>query len=277
MVKTKRAIEKDLKLIDIVIEILDARIPKSSKNPDIDSLIKNKPRIVLLNKIDLADPEITKSWFKHFKEQGSYPIGTDSTKGTGFKDVWALSSSLMAEKLERLRNRGRIFTPTRAMIVGIPNVGKSTLINKYVKKAITKVENRPGVTRSNQWIKINKEFELLDTPGILPPKIEDPHSGVLLALCSAVKGEILDSYQLSLKLIEVLEERYKGLLESRFKIDIESADLEDILSAIGSARGYKLKGDRVDLERTAHMLLTEFKEAKLGRISLESPIEYQGE
>lgn len=272
MTKTNRMIVENISLVDIVIELLDARIPLSSKNPTIDEFSKNKFRIILMNKSDLADPKITEEWYKYFEGMNCKVILTDSVSGKGINEITETARALMKEKIERQKQRGRIFVPIRAMIVGIPNVGKSTLINKYVGKAITKTGDRPGVTRGKQWIKIKKDFELLDTPGILWPKFEDNSVGLNLAFTGAINDHILDKFTLSVKLIERLREIKPQCLEERYKINIEeSMTPEEILENIGQARGFKEKGGVINLERTAIILLDEFRGLKLGRISLESP------
>ena len=274
MTKTKRMMQENISLVDIVIELLDARIPYSSKNPDMDNLAKDKLRIIVLNKADLADEKITKQWKEHFENKGFRVVLTNSTSGKGITDITVVSRELMQEKIERLRKRGRIFVPIRAMIVGIPNVGKSTLINKYVGKAMTKTGDRPGVTRSKQWVKIKKDFELLDTPGILWPKFDDQNVALRLAFTGAIKDDIMDIYTLSTKLVEILVKKHPQALKIRYNIDFDENDIpEDILVKIGESRGFKIKGGNVDVERTSIILLDEFRGAKLGNITLESPEE----
>ena len=272
MTKTRRMMQENIGLVDIVIELLDARIPFSSKNPEIDELAKNKHRIVILNKSDLADDKKTNLWLKYFEAKGFKVILVNSITGKGLKDITEVSKELMQEKIERLKKRGRLFVPTRAMIVGIPNVGKSTLINKFVGKSLTKTGDKPGVTRGKQWIKIKKDFELLDTPGILWPKFEDKEVGLKLAFTGAVNDDILDVYTLSLNLIEYLKNKYPENLKERYKIDFSEDDREDeILKNIGIARSFKTKGGEVDLLRAAHILIDEFRGAKLGKMTLEIP------
>ena len=272
MAKTKRLILEDISLVDIVIELLDARIPISSKNPDIDDLAKNKHRIIVLNKSDLASEEGNRAWKKYFEEKGFKVILCDSTSGTGFNEIMSASKELMKEKLERMRARGRIFTPIRAMVAGVPNVGKSTFINRFVGKTMAKTGDRPGVTRNKQWIRIKKDFELLDTPGILWPKFEDLETGLKLAFTGAVKDEIMDIYQLSLKFIECIIKLNPETIEKRYNIFIDENERPDfILEKIGQARGFKLKGNEIDLNRTAIVLMDEYRGGKLGRITLELP------
>lgn len=275
MTKTRRMMQENIGLVDIVIELLDARIPFSSKNPEIDELAKNKKRIVILNKVDLADDEKTKLWTKYFEERECKVILVNSITGKGLKDITEVSKELMKEKIERLKQRGRLFVPTRAMIVGIPNVGKSTLINKFVGKSLAKTGDKPGVTRGKQWIKIKKDFELLDTPGILWPKFEDQQVGMKLAFTGAVNDDILDTYTLALNLIEYLKKLYPNTLKERYKIDFDNEnDADKILESIGIARAFKTKGGETDLERASIILIDEFRACKLGKITLESPEDF---
>jgi len=274
MAKSTRAIEKDLKLVDLVIELLDARIPYASKNLALDE-ITNKPRIILLNKADMADENQTKKWQEYFEELGRPVVLVNSLKGEGFVKITQTAANLMKEKKERLKARGRIFTPTRAMIVGIPNVGKSTLINKYVKKSIAKTANKPGITRHNQWIKINKEFELLDTPGILPTKL-DERSGQRLAISGAVIDHVLDIYELSIILIPFLQKRYEGILAKRYQIE-ENLSPEETLNAIAESKKLISKGATLDITRAANVLIDDFRNIRLGRITLETPEDIERE
>lgn len=272
MTKTKRMMQENIKLIDIVIELLDARLPYSSKNPDIDVLSNNKFRIIILNKSDLADETANSIWKKHFEEKGYKVILVNSTSGKGLTDITVLARELMAEKIDNLKKRGRIFVPIRSMIVGIPNVGKSTLINKYIGRSITKTGDKAGVTRSKQWIRIKKDFELLDTPGILWPKFEDRKVGLLLGITGAINDNILDKEILAMELLGILRENNKALIENRYKIKININDNnETVLEKIGIARGFKIKGNNVDTLRTSIILLDEFRGSKLGRVTLELP------
>ena len=276
MTKTRRMMAENISLVDIVIELLDARIPYSSKNPDIDELAKNKKRIIILNKVDIADERKTKEWVEYFRKQGFEVVCVNSVSGKGIKDITAVSTELMRETMERLRQRGRLFKPTRAMIVGIPNVGKSTLINKFVGKSMAKTGDKPGVTRSKQWVKIKKDFELLDTPGILWPKFEDEQVGLKLAFTGAVNDNILDLVTLAAKLIETLIEIYPDALNKRYGIEINEGDTPyQILEKIGVKRGFVIKGGETDLKRTATIILDEFRGAKLGNITLESVSEIE--
>lgn len=272
MTKTRRMMEENISLVDIVIELLDARLPFSSKNPDIDNLAGNKKRIIIMNKVDLADESKTKRWKEYFEAKNFKVILVDSITGKGIKDITAVSKELMAEKLERLRLRGRIFAPTRAMIVGIPNVGKSTLINKFVGKAMTKTGDKAGVTRGKQWVRVKKDFELLDTPGILWPKFEDQSVGLKLAFTGAMNDDILDSVTLSYNLIEYLNRLYPDAVSRRYAIEYDPDTKPDkILEMIAEKRGFKVRGGEPDLDRAANILLDEFRAAKLGRITLEAP------
>lgn len=272
MTKTKRMILENISLVDIVIELLDARIPFSSRNPDINEFAKNKHRIVILNKIDLADDKKTKEWVDYFEKNNCKVILVNSINGKGLKEIPEISKELMSEKIERLKSRGRLFVPTRAMIVGIPNVGKSTFINKFIDKSIAKTGDKPGVTRGKQWIKIKKDFELLDTPGILWPKFDDQAIGLKLAFTGAVNDDILDSYSLAVNLIDYLRKLYPTFVKQRYKIDFdEDTTSENILEKIGNERGFKIKGGNIDLTRTSKILIDEFRGAKLGKITLEEP------
>jgi len=272
MSKARKLILENLKLVDIVIEILDARIPYSSKNPDIDKLAAGKKRIIVMNKSDLADSKITSLWINYFNEQGYSAIEVNSINGKGVLQVEKLARELLKEKIERDKNRGRIFRPIRAMVVGIPNVGKSTFINKLVGKSSAKTGDRPGVTKGKQWIKIKKDFELLDTPGILWPKFEDKKVGLNLAYIGSIRQEILDNYNLSLELLDLLANRFPDSLKERYKLtDIESKTPTELLTEIGKKRGFLVKGGEVDYSRTSLMILDELRAGKLGYISLESP------
>jgi ribosome biogenesis GTPase A len=264
--------EENISLVDIVIELLDARIPMSSKNPDIDTLAKNKLRIVVLNKADLADDKQTDRWVSYFEAQGFRVVKVNSIAGKNVKSIADVCAELMKDKLEALRKRGRLFKPTRAMIVGIPNVGKSTFINKFVGKALAKTGDKAGVTRGKQWVKVRKGFELLDTPGILWPKFEDQEVGKRLAFTGAMNDQILDSVELAYMLIECLTELYPKSIGARY--GIEDSGVQEpavILEKIAQARGFKLKGDEPDLKRAAEILLDEFRAAKLGKMTLDVP------
>ncbi|HCJ07504.1 MAG: ribosome biogenesis GTPase YlqF [Lachnospiraceae bacterium] len=270
MTKAKRMMQEDMKLIDIVIELLDARVPLSSRNPDIDTLANNKYRLVLLNKCDLADRSVTAAWENYFKEKGILVVTINARDGQGMKSITAKVQEACKEKIERDRKRGILNRPIRAMIVGIPNVGKSTFINSYARKACTKVGNKPGVTKGKQWIKINKNVELLDTPGILWPKFEDESVGEHLAYIGSINDEILQKTELACDLITFLTGQYPGLLQERFEVD-ESQTASDILHGIAVNRGCLLKGQELDYEKAASILLDDFRSGKLGAISIERP------
>lgn len=274
MTKTKRMMTENISLVDIVIELVDARIPYSSKNPDIDDLAKNKYRIILLNKCDLAEEYATALWEKYYKQKGFEVIQINSLKGTGMNDVTTTARKLMQEKIERLKSKGRLFVPIRSMIVGIPNVGKSTFINKYVGKTTAKTGDKPGVTRGKQWIKLKKDFELLDTPGILWPKFDDKAVGLKLAFTGAVNDDILDLITLATELINHLLLRHSDLLKNRYHIDFDTIEQPHIiLQKIAVARGFKQKGGEPDIDRAAKILLDEYRGGKLGKITLELPQE----
>ena len=270
MTKAKRIMQENIKLIDLVIELVDARIPISSRNPDIDELGKNKARVVLLNKSDLADKRYNKQWMEYFTEKGFHVLEINSKNGNGIKAIQGLVQEACKEKIERDRRRGIINRPVRAMIVGIPNVGKSTFINSFAGKACAKTGNKPGVTKGKQWIRLNKNVELLDTPGILWPKFEDQEVGVRLALIGSIREEILNITELSFILINYLLENYQGVLAERYGIE-ESKDAVDALEQIASKRGCKSKGDNLDLDKASSLLIDDFRAGKLGKISLEMP------
>ncbi|MDR1540049.1 MAG: ribosome biogenesis GTPase YlqF [Clostridiales bacterium] len=270
MAKSIRMMEESLKLVDVVVELLDARIPCASKNPDIDRLAKGKKRVVVLNKADLADDSQTEAWKKFYSSSGWFVLALDSLSGKGIDRIESACRELMKEKIERQMSRGRIFVPIRAMIVGVPNVGKSTLINSYSGKSIAKTADRPGVTRGKQWIRLKKDLELLDTPGILWPKIEDNQAAICLAATGAIQDAILDMTGLSLKLINIIRQFYPGFAGNRYQISEEGTDIE-ILSRIGKARGFLLKGAEIDIDRAGIVVLDEFRGGKLGKITLERP------
>ncbi len=276
MTKTKRMMAENISLVDIVIELVDARIPYSSKNPDIDDLAKNKYRIILLNKCDLAEQKATALWEQYYKQKGFEVIQVNSIKGTGMTEVTNAARELMKEKIERQKARGRLFVPIRSMIVGIPNVGKSTFINKYVGKTTAKTGDKPGVTRGKQWIKLKKDFELLDTPGILWPKFDDKEVGLKLAFTGAVNDDILDLITLATELINHLLLRHSELLQNRYQITFDTIEEPHIiLEKIAIARGFKQKGGEPDIDRASKILLDEYRGGKLGNITLELPEELE--
>ena len=272
MTKARRQMQEDIKLIDVVIELVDARIPISSKNPDIDQLAGQKARLVLLNKADLACPEHTKAWEQWFRSKGYYVVKLDSRSKNGVRDVTAAVNEACKEKIERNRRRGIINRPLRAMVVGIPNVGKSTFINSYAGRACAKTGNKPGVTKGKQWIRLNKNLELLDTPGILWPKFEDQNVGVKLALIGSIKDDILDISELSVKLLNLLKQYYPGLLNARYGVD-ESVDAAALLNAVAEARNCRQKGNELDIVKAEKLLLDDFRNARIGQITLEFPEE----
>ena len=270
MTKAKRAMQEDIKLIDVIIELVDARIPRSSKNPDIDSLAQGKSRILLLNKSDMADAAKTQAWISYYEKQGFLALAVNSKKKNELKQVNALVQKACEKKIERDRKRGIKNRPVRAMIVGIPNVGKSTFINSFAGKACAKTGNKPGVTKGKQWIRLNKQVELLDTPGILWPKFEDQTVGQHLAFIGSIKDELIQSVELALDLIEFLTASYPGILGKTYSVD-ESEDSVAILDAIAVNRGCLKKGNELDHDKTAFLLLDDFRNARLGKISVENP------
>ena len=270
MTKAKRQMQEDLKLIDLVIEVIDSRIPYSSRNPEIDQLAQNKARVILMNKADLADEKANRLWAEYFREQGAFAALADSRKKNNMKEIRSAIDQASAKKKERDRKRGILNRPVRAMIVGIPNCGKSTFINTISGKASTKTGNKPGVTKGKQWIKLNKDIELLDTPGILWPKFEDEQVGSNLALVGSIKDEIIPSEELSLELIAFLTKTYPGVLNDRYQID-ESGKESDILIEIAKNRKCIKSGGEADYEKAAKILLDEFRSGALGKLTLERP------
>ena len=270
MTKAKRQMQEDLKLIDLIIELVDARIPLSSRNPDIDELGKNKARLILLNKSDLADERYNEQWSAYFQKKGFYVVKVNAKSGAGLKSIQGVIQEACKAKIERDRRRGIKNRPIRAMVVGIPNVGKSTFINSYAGKACAKTGNKPGVTKGKQWIRLNKNLELLDTPGILWPKFEDQMVGLRLALIGAIKDEILNIDELSLELIKVLTRDYAGILTERYGVD-ETQTPVKILEQIAENRKCISKGNELDYSKAAALLIDEFRGGKLGKITLEKP------
>lgn len=269
MTKAKRQMQEDIKLIDVVVELLDARIPVSSRNPDINTLAGNKSRVVLLNKSDLAEEQETQRWKEELEKQGAFVALVNSKSGSGVKNVQAVIQKACQEKIERDRKRGILNRPVRAMIVGIPNVGKSTFINSFAGRACAKTGNKPGVTKGKQWIKLNKNVELLDTPGILWPKFEDQRVGRNLAFIGSIKDEILNTSELALELIKHLNVCNAGMLESKYEIE-GNEDPVVVLRQLAVRRGCKLKGDEPDLDKAAALLLDDFRNGRIGRITLET-------
>lgn len=273
MTKTRRQIEADLKQVDAVCEIVDARIPISSRNPDIDALCGNKPRILVLNRMDLADPSATQKWAAYFKKQGIAVIATDCKTRRGIGDFVPAARTACADKLNRDAARG-MNRPLRIMVVGIPNVGKSTLINQISGRKGAKAENRPGVTRGKQWVSVDNGLLLLDTPGILWPKFEDPNVGMMLAYTGAVKEGVIDLEELASRLMELLHRFYPNALQQRYQVEApEGTPGWELIEMAGRKRGYLVSGGEVNTERMSKVLLDEFRSGKLGRFTLEIPEE----
>lgn len=270
MTKAKRQMQEDIKLVDLVIELVDARIPLSSRNPDIDELGKNKARLILLNKADLADDRRNEQWVNYFKGKGYYAVKLDSRNRGGIKSVQTVIMEACKEKTERDKRRGILNRPVRAMVVGIPNVGKSTFINTFAGKACTKTGNKPGVTKGKQWIRLNKGVELLDTPGILWPKFEDQNVGLRLALIGSIKDEILNTDELSIELIKFILAEYPRVLTGRYEVNEEGTPVE-VLEQIATNRKCRKKGNELDYSKAAALVIDEFRTGKLAKITLEKP------
>ena len=274
MTKAKRMMQENIKLIDLVIELVDARIPMSSRNPDIDELGKNKARLILLNKSDLADDRQTENWVDFFKKKGYSVVKVNSRKGGGIKSIQGVIQEACKEKIEIDRKRGILNRPVRAMVVGIPNVGKSTFINALAGKACAKTGNKPGVTKGKQWIRLNKNVELLDTPGILWPKFEDQTVGLKLAFIGSIKDEIMNLEELAAELIHFLTDNYVGILNEKYGIE-EVGDPYACLTEIARNRHCLVKGNELDTLKAANLLLDDFRNGRLGKITLEFPEEYE--
>ncbi len=271
MAQTRRSIKENLSSVDLVFILLDARIPQSSENPEIRDLIGQKKSIVILNKADLADPVCTESWLNHFRKNGNGAIASDSKTGRGHAQLMAEAKRVLHDKIQKMQEKG-MEKPIRAMVVGIPNVGKSTLINRFAGTKKAQAENRPGVTKTKQWVRASKELELLDMPGVLWPKFEDPVTGENLAMTGAIKDSILQSEQIAVLLCGRLMERYPTLLCERYKItpeEMQDLDAYDLFLLIGKKRGFFISGGEINEERCAAMLLDEFRNGTIGRISLE--------
>ncbi|MBQ8007000.1 MAG: ribosome biogenesis GTPase YlqF [Lachnospiraceae bacterium] len=270
MTKAKRMMLEDIKLIDLVIELIDARVPTSSRNPDIDEIAKGKSRLAVLNKSDLADPRKNDEWLKYYQNKGTPALLVDSRNRTGFAPIGKAIEEACRVKIERDRKRGIINRPVRAMVVGIPNVGKSTFINSMCKKASAKTGNKPGVTKGKQWINLNKNVELLDTPGILWPRFDNELTGMHLAFIGSINDEIVDEVELAMELMNYLKKSYAGVLFNRYEVD-ESKETPVILNDIAIKRGCLKKGNETDYSKAASILLDDFRSGKLGRITIEDP------
>lgn len=282
MTKAKRMMQENISLIDLVIELVDARVPMSSRNPDIDELGKGKARIILLNKSDLADTRANKEWMAYFQDKGFHVVEVNARTGAGIKSIQAVVQEACKEKIERDRKRGILNRPVRAMVVGIPNVGKSTFINSFAGKACAKTGNKPGVTKGKQWIKLNKGLELLDTPGILWPKFEDQAIGMKLAFIGSINDEILHTDELAMDFLNHVEKRYGQLIKERYSLELPDAEVDkgrrmarslQMLTDIAINRRCFKKGEEPDLERAAGMLMEDFRSGKIGKITLEWPEE----
>ncbi len=281
MTKTRRMIQADLKLVDLVAEVIDARIPISSRNPDIDELVGDKPRLIILNRADQADPEQTRAWTRWFKARGCAVLETDSKTGGGVNQFSTVIKDALKEQIARWREKGQVGRPVRVMVVGVPNVGKSTFINKVAKRKSAKAGDRPGVTRGKQWVAVDAGLDLLDTPGILWPKFEDQTVGRNLAFTGAIKDEVMDAETLACYLMETLAERYPQALLERYKLELppraqdeETGGLSygyDLLERAARKRGFLISGGEPDTERMAKVLLDEFRAGRLGRFTLETP------
>lgn len=272
MTKTRRMIVDQVRNVDIVVEILDARIPISSRNPDVDSMVGERPRLIVLNRADQADEQMNRRWADYFRSKGWSVMVTDCKSGSGVSQFSATVRSALKDKIARWEEKGLVGRPVRAMVIGVPNVGKSTFINQVAKRKSAKAGNKPGVTRGKQWITVDSGLELLDTPGILWPKFEDQSVGLNLAYTGAVKDAIMDMETLASHLMGLLAKRYPEAITARYKIDIspEMADWE-LLEAAGRRRGFLISGGEVDLERMARVLLEEYRSGKLGKFTLEVP------
>lgn len=274
MTKAKRMMQEDIKLIDLVIELVDARAPFGSRNPDIDELGKNKSRIILLNKSDLADAKKNKLWMGYFADKGFHALEINAKIGTGVKSIQGVVQEACRDKIERDRRRGILNRPVRAMVVGIPNVGKSTFINSFAGRACAKTGNKPGVTKGKQWIRLNKGLELLDTPGILWPKFEDQTVGLHLAMIGSMNDEIVHLDELAYDLIRFLRGEYPGLLEKRYDIEIsDEQDAYDVIRAVCVSRKCYLKGEELDIMKASSMVVDDFRSGRIGKITLEIPEE----
>jgi ribosome biogenesis GTPase A len=272
MTKTRRRMAEDLKFVDMVAEVVDARIPIASRNPDIDSMVGDKPRMIIFNRADQADPAQTSAWKNWFKEKGYAVLETDAKTGKGVNQFSGVVKSALKEKISQWQAKGQVGRPVRAMVVGVPNVGKSTFINQVAKKKSAKAGDRPGVTRGKQWVNVDSGLDLLDTPGILWPKFEDETTGMHLAFTGAVRDEVVDSEELAAALLELLRDRYPKSLEERYKVTVSPDEAGwQLLEQCARKRGMLISGGEVDTQRMARVLLDEFRGGKLGRFTLETP------
>lgn len=272
MAKTRRMIQENLKLVDLVVEIIDARIPLASRNPDLDGLVEGKPRLILLNRADQADPVMNQRWAEYFRSRGMSVLQTDCKTGAGVKQFSPVVKAILKDQIERWREKGLLGRPVRVMVVGVPNVGKSTFINKVANRKSAIAQNRPGVTRGKQWVNVDEGLDLLDTPGILWPKFEDPTVGMYLAFTGAVKDTILDVETLANHLMKLLASRYPEAVSARYKLDIPpDFDSWALVEQAGRNRGFLISGGEVDTERMSRVLLEEYRSGKLGRFTLETP------
>jgi ribosome biogenesis GTPase A len=277
MTKTRRQMEQDIRLVDAVCEIVDARIPMSSRNPDIDTICGSKPRMIIMNRIDMADPNMTRRWAAYFRNQGFVVLETDCKNRKGTNQFAPAVRELLKDKLQKYAQQGQVGRTLRVMVVGIPNVGKSTFINQVAGRKSAKAENRPGVTRGKQWITVERGLEMLDTPGILWPKFEDPMVGIKLAYTGAVKDNVVDVETLGMHLMELLGRNYPEVLETRYKIQVpEEIRGYELLETAGKKRGMLISGGEVDTGRMSRVLLEEYRSGKLGKFTLETPDEMGG-
>ena len=270
MTKARRMMQENIKLIDLVIELVDARIPLSSRNPDIDELGRQKSRLILLNKADLAENKWNDAWIEYFKDKGYIAVKVNSKKGGGIKNIQSVIQEACKEKIERDRKRGILNRPVRAMVVGIPNVGKSTFINTLAGKACAKTGNKPGVTKGKQWIRLNKGVELLDTPGILWSKFEDQQVGMKLAFIGSIKDEILNTEELAAEFLKFMQQHYPGIIAGKYNIE-ETGDVYKVLNRIAESRHCIVRGNELDVEKAAALLMDDFRSGRLGELTLEYP------
>lgn len=271
MKKTRELLVEQLKLIDVVVEILDSRIPKSSRNPEIVKIVKNVPKVILLNKMDLSDDKISRDWISYFEKEGAKGVLINSTTGQGFDEVIKTIKEVTKEKMDNLVKKGRKRRPIRIMVVGIPNVGKSSFINKLIGKKSAKTGDRPGVTKGKQWVRVKSDMELLDTPGILWPKFEDNEVAMNLAFTGAIKDEIMDLDEITLEFLKRISKRYPEALQGRFGIEVEDKEPIELFDEIGKKRGCIIAGGEIDYSRASKLIMSEFRGGKLGRITLEIP------